>query len=244
MNSLSIVVPIYNEIENLNPLYDRLTAALEPLGRDYEILLIDDGSTDGSAEALRVLAERDRRVRVVRFRRNYGQTAAMQAGLEMAEGDIVVTLDGDLQNDPADIPAMLRMLDDCDAVCGVRVKRLDSFSKRISSKAANKFRAMMLGDRVTDAGCAFRAMKRRALCQLPGFKALHRFAPTILKLHGFRVAEMPINHRPRTFGKSKYGIGNRLGVGLADVAGMLWYRKRFFPPDRVLPEEPEALQKP
>jgi dolichol-phosphate mannosyltransferase len=230
---ISVVLPCYNEAGNIESMVRELRAALDPTARSYEILYVDDGSTDGSAQEIESLAEKEPAVRLVRHNRNYGQSAAFLTGFQHARGKIVVTLDADLQNDPADIPRMLQLLETADAVCGVRAKRRDTFTKRVSSRVANRVRDWLLHDGITDAGCAFRAVRCEALEQLPSFRALHRFLPTILKIHGYTVVETSTNHRPRVQGVSKYGIGNRLFVGIADIIGMRWYRRRFVPPGRV-----------
>lgn len=233
--SISVVLACYNEVENLEPMCSELRAALGPTGLSYEIIFVDDGSSDGTADKLWELAGKDPLVRPVLHRRNYGQSSALCSGFARARGDLVITLDSDLQNDPADIPRMISVLESehADAVCGVRKKRMDSWTKRASSKIANRVRGLILSDGIHDAGCAFRVMRREALQQLPCFRALHRFIPSILQWHGYRVVETPVNHRPRVLGVSKYGVGNRLFVGIADLIGMLWYRRRLFVPNRI-----------
>lgn len=230
---ISAVIPCYNELENIEPLVAELQAALDPTGHPYEIIYVDDFSADGSSEKLVELATRMPFLRVFRHKQNLGESAAILSGYEQARGDIVITMDADLQNDPADIPEMLKLLENVDAVCGVRARRQDSTIKKMSSRVANKVRHWLLNDGIHDAGCTLRVVRRHSLNQLPGFRGLHRFLPTILKIHGFHVLEMPVNHRPRTRGVSKYGIGNRLWVGIADIMGMRWYRKRHFPPNRL-----------
>ncbi|PKO17531.1 hypothetical protein CVU37_08560 [candidate division BRC1 bacterium HGW-BRC1-1] len=231
--AISIVLPCFNEAESLQPLLEEFIAVLAPMPEPYEIIVVDDGSTDGSPQHLAKLATQISGLRLVAHNRNFGQSAAILTGYDHAVGDIVVTMDADGQNDPADLPAMLRLLEDCDAVCGVRAKRQDSAVKKFSSRIANGIRGAVLGDGIHDAGCTFRAIRKSCLKQLPGFRGLHRFIPTILRFHGFRVMEMPVNHRPRTRGVSKYGVGNRLWVGIGDMLAMRWYRKRHFAPDRL-----------
>lgn len=228
-----MVLPCYNEVDNIEPLIAEIRAALEPTGRSFEIIYVDDFSTDGSYEKLLALAPQMSFLRVVRHRANYGESAAILTGYEHARGQLVFSLDADLQNDPADMPAMLRAIENADMVCGVRQNRKDTWVKRLSSKIANRVRAFVLKDGVSDAGCTFRLVRREALKMLPGFRALHRFQASIIRWHGFRVVEIPINHRPRTRGTSKYGIGNRLWVGIADLIGMRWYRSRHLPPHRA-----------
>ncbi|MGB9690787.1 MAG: glycosyltransferase family 2 protein [Candidatus Sumerlaeaceae bacterium] len=237
---ISVVVPCFNEEDNIEPLLRELETVLGKTGKPFEIIYVDDCSTDHSLA--RLLAARRSRpfLRVVRHKRNLGESAAILSGYEVAHGAIVFSMDADLQNDPADIPQFLAALEQADAVCGVRAKREDSWSKRMSSRVANKVRGFLLKDEIHDAGCTYRAIRREALVQLIGFRGLHRFIPTILKYHGFRVVEISVNHRPRARGYSKYGIGNRLWVGILDLIGMMWYRTRFFPPHRAEEIMPEA----
>lgn len=230
---ISVILPCYNEVGNIEPLIQELRDALDPLGRSYEIIYVDDCSNDGTTEKLQSLLPTMPFLRTIRHKTNYGESAGNLTGYENARGSIIAVLDADMQNDPADLPEMLRRLENADAICGVRGKRNDSFSKRISSRIANKVRHWLLNDDIHDAGCTYRVIRKDVLKQLPGFKALHRFLPTILKYHGYRVEEIIINHRPRTRGVSKYGIGNRLWVGIQDMFAMRWYRRRFFPPDRI-----------
>jgi glycosyltransferase involved in cell wall biosynthesis len=230
---ISVVLPCFNEVDNLEPLIAELQSVLGRVGRPFEVVYVDDCSTDGTTERLRDLCGRLPFLRLVRHRANFGESAGTLTGFEAARGDTIITMDADMQNDPADIPMLLEALKGADCVAGVRGTRNDSFSKRMSSRIANFVRRLMLNDGIHDAGCTFRAYRRDCLRQLMGFRALHRFLPTILKIHGFTVVEATINHRPRTRGVSKYGIGNRLWVGIQDMNAMRWYRRRFFPPDRV-----------
>ncbi|MBX7243939.1 MAG: glycosyltransferase family 2 protein [Candidatus Sumerlaeaceae bacterium] len=232
---ISVVLPCYNEVDNIDEMIAQLCAAIDSTGRTFEIVYVDDASSDGSFEKLQQLQKTMPFLVPVRHKTNFGESAAFLTGFERIRGSIVITMDADLQNDPADIPAMLRHLEaqNADAVCGIRRKRIDSGSKKISSRVANGVRGWILGDGIHDAGCTYRVMKRAAIQQLPGFRALHRFMPTIMKWHGFKVVEMEINHRARTAGVSKYGIGNRLWVGIYDMFAMRWYKRRFFPPNRV-----------
>lgn len=232
---LSLVVPVYNEEENLEPLVREIAAALEPIGSSYELLLVDDGSTDGGPAAMVALAGADPRIRVIRLKRNSGQSAALDAGFRFARGRIVVTLDADLQNDPKDIPRMLSELARADVVCGIRANRRDTWVRRLSSKVANGVRNRLTHEHVTDVGCTLRVCRRELLYDLPMFTGLHRFLPTLLKMQGGRVVEIPVNHRPRLHGVAKYGIGNRLWRALADLFAVRWMQKRWI--DRRLAEE-------
>ncbi len=232
---LSLVIPVFNEEENLPPLAGEIRAALDPTGLAYEVLFVDDGSTDGSPAVLRALAAADRRVRVVRQRQNAGQSAALDAGFRHARGEIVVTLDADLQNDPADIPRLLAELAGWDLVCGVRVHRQDDWVRRLSSRIANGVRNRATHESITDVGCTLKAFRAEVLRGLPMFTGMHRFLPTLARLEGARVKEVPVNHRPRLHGVPKYGIGNRLWRTLADLFAVRWMQKRWI--DRRLAEE-------
>lgn len=224
---ISVVVPAYNEVESLPPLFAELRAALAATGRTWELLVVDDGSTDGTAEALEAEAARDPRVVPLVLEKNAGQSAALAAGLSRVRGAIVVTLDADLQNDPADLPKLLAALAHADVVSGVRATRNDSWVRRVSSKIANGVRRAVLGDPVTDIGCSFKAYRREALEGLPMFVGVHRFLPALCVFRGARFAEVALNHRARAHGVSKYGVGNRLWRGLADLNGVLWLRSRL-----------------
>jgi glycosyltransferase involved in cell wall biosynthesis len=230
---LSIVVPVYNEEESLPRLWPEIREALEPTGLRFEVIFVDDGSRDRSAEIVRELRERDGRVRLVRLKTNAGETAATDAGLKAVRGRRVVVMDADLQNDPHDIPAMLQHLDHWDAVTGWRVNRAagDSWVRRVSSRIANRIRNRLSQESVQDSGCTFRAFRRECLRDLVLYRGFHRFIPTLLRMRGFRVLEMPVNHRPRRFGRSNYGIGNRAGRAFVDLLVVRWMK------DRVLRHE-------
>jgi glycosyltransferase involved in cell wall biosynthesis len=211
---VSIVVPLYNEVENVDDLHRELTAALEASGRSFELVLVDDGSTDGTRERLLALEARDPRVRAVLLRRNFGQTAAFSAGFDRSRGEVVVTSDGDLQNDPADIPALLARLeqDDLDMVCGWRRRRMDPLSKRVPSFFANRMISWTTGVRLHDYGCSLKAMRGDVARGIRLYGEMHRFIPAVASWMGVRLAEVPVNHRPRTRGRSKYGLGRTLRV--------------------------------
>ena len=231
---LSVVIPVHNEEDNLEPLMIELQQALTLTGRTFEVICVDDRSTDGSLAVLERLRAERPYLRVVRHRVNAGESAGQATGFAHARGDVIITMDADQQNDPADIPALLAALrDDVSGVCGVRRVREDNWVRRVSSRLANGFRNRVTGDRVSDAGCTYRALRRSALRELPVFNGLHRFIPTLLRYQGCKVEEIVVNHRARTRGKSKYGIGNRLWRGLADCVAMRWYRARCVPYDRV-----------
>jgi glycosyltransferase involved in cell wall biosynthesis len=211
---ISVVIPVLNETENVEDLHRELTAALAPLRRSYELVLVDDGSTDGTREKLLGLEARDARVRPVLLRRNFGQTAAFSAGFDRARGEIVVTSDGDLQNDPADIPRLVARLEqgDLDMVCGWRKSRKDPASKRVPSWLANRLISWSTGVRLHDYGCSLKAMRAEVVKGMRLYGEMHRFIPAVASWMGVRLEEIEVNHRPRTRGKSKYGIGRTLRV--------------------------------
>lgn len=222
---LSIVIPVHNEEQNILPLAEELGKALA--GMRAEFLFVDDGSTDTTREQLQEAARRDDRIRVAHLRRNLGQTAAMAAGFRLARGEAVVTLDGDLQNDPADIPALVAMLKDWDVVCGVRAKRRDTWLKRISSKIANGFRNWATGDNIVDTGCTLKAFRRSWLQNLELYRGMHRFLPTLLKMRGARVTQVSVRHRPRRAGQTHYGTWGRMVKGLGDVWAVRWMQRNY-----------------
>ena len=221
-----MVVPVFDERDNLEPLHRELAAALAGVSGGVEFVYVDDGSRDGSAELLATLAKRDERVRVVRFVANRGQTAAFDAGFRAARGEVVATLDADLQNDPADLPRLLAALERADVVNGVRVGRRDGAVRKLSSRIGNGFRNWMTHETVSDVGCSLRVMRASYLRRVKLYRGMHRFLPTLLRMEGARVVELPVSHRARRHGRSKYGIANRLFVGLADVFAVRWMQSR------------------
>lgn len=227
---LSLVIPLYNEADNIEPLYAELTAALEPLGRAYEVIVVDDGSRDASFARLKAVHARDPRWRIIRFRRNFGQTAGFAAGFAAARGEIVITSDADLQNDPADIPRLLeKMAEGYDIVSGWRVKRQEPFlSRRLPSMLANRMISWLTGVALHDYGCSLKAYRREVVKNVRLYGELHRFIPALASWMGVTVAEIPVNDRPRRFGKSKYGLSRTLRVllDLITVRFMLGYATR------------------
>jgi len=221
-----VVVPVFDERDNLEPLHRELAAALAGVSGGVEFVYVDDGSRDGSAELMATLAKRDERVRVVRFAANRGQTAAFDAGFRAARGEVVATLDADLQNDPADLPRLLAALERADVVNGVRVGRRDGAVRKLSSRIGNGFRNWMTHETVSDVGCSLRVMRASYLRRVKLYRGMHRFLPTLLRMEGARVVELPVSHRARRHGRSKYGIANRLFVGLADVFAVRWMQSR------------------
>jgi dolichol-phosphate mannosyltransferase len=226
---LSIVIPVYNEEDNLPLLWPEIREALAPTGLAYEVIFVDDGSRDRSAEIVRAFRDADPRVRLVRLKVNAGETAATDAGFKTVRGRYVVSMDADLQNDPHDIPGMLKQLDQWDAVTGWRVNRAagDSMLRRLSSRIANRVRNALTDETIQDSGCTFRAFRRECLNDLVLYKGFHRFIPTLLRMRGYRVLEVPVNHRPRRFGESKYGIGNRALRAFVDLLAVRWMKDRL-----------------
>jgi glycosyltransferase involved in cell wall biosynthesis len=221
MAVLSVVIPIKDECDNLRPLHERLRRTLDPLCvgpkprlADYELLFVDDGSTDGSFALLEVLAAADRRVKVIRLRRNYGQTPALQAGINWSKGDVLVTMDGDLQNDPADIPRLLDTLDEgYDAVLGQRKDRKDNFLiRKLPSLIANFVIRKVTGTPIHDMGCTLRAMRRDLAEALPLYGEMHRFIPVLAQMHGAKLAQIEVRHHPRTAGRTKYTLSRTVRV--------------------------------
>jgi dolichol-phosphate mannosyltransferase len=219
--AVSIVVPVFNEAENLAVLQFELRAALA--GLDHEIIFVDDGSTDHSADKI----ERAPNVRILRFEQNTGQSAALYAGIKAARGQTIVMIDSDLQNDPADISRLLAEISrGADLVCGYRAERKDKFTKRLTSRIANLVRSRFTKDYVRDTGCTLKAMRRECADTLVPFKGMHRFIPALVRGAGYRLIEIPVNHRPRRFGQTKYGFGSRAVRATMDMFGVRWLLSR------------------
>jgi len=219
--AVSVVVPIFNEEESMSILQAELRTALR--GLDYEIIFVDDGSLDRTAERI----EPAPNVRAIRFEKNAGQSAAIYAGLSAARGQSAVLIDGDLQNDPADIPRLLaEIARGADLVCGYRVKRQDTLVKRLTSWIANAVRSRFTKDGVRDTGCTLKAMRRECAGALVPFKGMHRFIPALVKAAGYRLVEIPVNHRPRRFGQTKYSLSNRALRATIDMFGVRWLLSR------------------
>lgn len=227
---VSVIIPVKDERDNLVPLTERLLKVLEADDRSraasFEILYIDDGSTDGSGPLLDQLALQYEPVRVRHFDRNYGQTSGFAAGFREARGELIVTLDGDLQFDPDDIPSLLPLAQRYDLVCGWRKDRHDDVVRKTSSRIAYFFRRTVLGDQVHDTGCSLKVFRRVVVERLQLFEGMHRFFPALARMHGFSVVEAPVRHYPRAHGISKYGIGNRLFRGLYDLVAVKWMQSR------------------
>lgn len=226
----SVVVPVRDEADNVGPLIAEIRVAMAPY-RPFEIVFVDDGSGDRTAENLRRIAGECRELRVFRHRRPAGQTAAIVTGVGRARGEVIVTLDGDGQNDPADIPALLARFGaaadrDRLLVTGLRARRMDSWLKRLASRIANAVRARLLGDATPDTGCGLKVFSRRAFLAMPAFDHMHRFLPALMLRQGGEVVSVPVNHRPRTAGATKYGVLDRLVVGVVDLVGVKWLMRR------------------
>lgn len=225
----SVVVPFYNEEANVAPLLEEIRAAMAPLG-DYEVVTVDDCSTDGTRAQLLACAA-DPHVRVLAHGRNRGQSAALCTGVEAARGTWVITLDGDGQNDPRDIPRLLSEVAVAKPpllVCGHRQKRQDNGLRLVSSRIANGVRSRMLGDDTPDTGCGLKVMQRAAFMKLPRFDHMHRFLPALVRRDGGGILSVPVSHRARLHGQSKYGVWNRLWVGIVDLFGVMWLKRRAF----------------
>ena len=223
---ISAVVPVYNEEENLPILVPKLLEVLRGLGKTYEVIFVDDGSSDGSGEVLRGMATRYSSIRILRFKANHGLSAALIAGIREARGDILVTLDSDLQNDPADIPKLLQELDHYDMASGWRQKREDPWLKRISSRIGNTVRNRLSGENIQDSSCTLRAFKRECMQEIWVFNGMHRFLSTLVKMKGYRIIEVPVAHHKRKFGKSKYNIRNRMVRTFVDLLVVRWMKCR------------------
>ncbi len=211
---ISVVIPAYNEEENIPILYEKLKGVLEKLGKDYEVIFVDDGSVDRTWERLKEIAEKDQRVKLIRFKKNYGQTAAMYAGFQHASGEVIITLDADLQNDSEDIPNLLEKLQEgYDIVSGWRKGRKDPFlSRRLPSMIANWIISKVTGVELHDYGCTLKAYRADIIKKLELYGDMHRFLPALTKRLGARITEIPVRHHPRLYGKSKYGIGRTVRV--------------------------------
>jgi dolichol-phosphate mannosyltransferase len=223
---LSVVVPFHNEGGNVVPLVQQIFSAFQNERRCIELVLVDDGSADDTWARIQELCRTDPRVRALCHSERSGQSAALWTGFKASRGDVILTLDGDLQNDPADLPRLLGELADCDLVCGVRLKRMDNSLRRLSSKVAHLARKLVLNADFRDTGCNLRAFKRSVLEVIPAFNGFHRFMPILARGGGATVKELPVAHHPRAAGQSNYGVWNRLGRGVYDLVMVRWYLKR------------------
>jgi glycosyltransferase involved in cell wall biosynthesis len=223
---LSVVIPFRDEALSLAALHDELASVLDGLPFASEIIFVDDESSDDGLAVAGLFAARDPRVRLLALSPHGGQSAALEAGFRAARGELVATMDADLQNDPADLPALIAALAESDCVCGIRVERGDDLVTRLASRAANAIRRRVLGDSIEDIGCSLRVMRRTHLERVKLFRGAHRFLPILLALEGARIREYPVRHRARRFGRSKYGVRMRLRVVWADLLGVAWLARR------------------
>jgi glycosyltransferase involved in cell wall biosynthesis len=223
---ISIIIPVYNEEESLPELFQELLEILEKISSNFEIIVIDDGSEDRSKAILKWFAKKDSRIKVVSFRNNCGQSSAFAAGFRNARGRVVVTMDADLQNDPHDIPLLLDKIKSFDVVCGWRANRQDPRIKKISSWIANRIRNWLSGEQIKDVGCSLKAFRRNCLQSFQYFNGMHRFFPTLIKMGGYSITEVKVNHRPRLYGQTKYGIRNRAFRGFIDLLAIRWMKHR------------------
>jgi glycosyltransferase involved in cell wall biosynthesis len=229
---ISVVIPVRDEVDSVATLAREIESAFAAAPQSWECVWVDDGSADGTRRVLEALHARDSRHQYVSLAGSSGQSAALAVGFQYATGRVVATLDGDLQNDPSELPRLIRHLDrGCvDMVTGIRVDRRDGWRRRVSSRIANAFRNSITGDRIRDVGCSLRAFYRECIADVPVFNGMHRFLPTLVRMHGFVVVEVPVGHRPRRFGRTKYGVHNRLWRGIADCLAVRWMRSRAVHP--------------
>jgi glycosyltransferase involved in cell wall biosynthesis len=225
---LSVVVPVFNERENVAALDARILEAIGRLGLiDWEVLYVDDGSQDGTGPMLDTIADKNLRARIIHFETNQGQTAAMDAGIHHARGQLLITMDADLQNAPEDMALLMdHLAEDVGCVCGVRTQRRDNWLRRVSSKIANAIRNRLSNDNVTDTGCSLKLYRRECFDHIKLFEGMHRFLPTLIKMEGYRVIEVPVSHHPRTAGDSKYGVWNRVFKSFVDLLAVRWMKNR------------------
>lgn len=226
---ISVIIPVFNESGNVVPLAAEVVASLGRQPLTFEVVFVDDASTDDTVQRVREVARQDGRIRVLRHARNSGQSAAIWSGIRHTRSPILITMDGDRQNDPADLIRMLEQLNGADLVCGHRVDRLDSWVRKVSSRVAFAARKQVLGANFKDTGCALRVFRRSAVEEILPFNGVHRFLPILVHRMGGRVLEVPVGHRPRVEGVSKYGVWNRVWRGLYDLLGVGWYLRRRLP---------------
>lgn len=223
---VSVVIPVYNEEQNVTGLLERIKEVFEPLGWSFEAIFVDDGSTDKTVEALQEQKRSKPWLRIIALDRNYGQTCAIAAGFGASRGAIIATLDGDLQNDPGEIPRLMEMLDGCDAVAGWRVDRQDPWLRRVATRIANGVLTKLSGESIHDSACSLKIYKRACIEGLTLYEGLHRFMPTLIRMRGFRVIEVPVSHHQRNAGKTKYGVWNRVFRAFVDLLAVRWMKKR------------------
>lgn len=222
----SVVIPLKNEEENIHDLISELEPVMKKLNEPWELICIDDGSTDDTLSILKDLSKQKNYLRTIVFNKNYGQSSAFDAGFRLAKGEYIITLDGDRQNDPTDIPKLLELIKDCDLVCGQRKKRRDPWTKKIISKLANAVRSRFCQDGVSDTGCSLKAYRRSCFEKIKMFHGMHRFLPALFLMEGFKIKEVPVNHRERVKGKTKYNFLNRSFNTVSDMFAVRWMNNR------------------
>lgn len=222
----SVVIPLKNEAGNIGALISELEPVMESLAKPWELICIDDGSTDNTREILEDLSKQKPYLHMISFQRNYGQSSAFDAGFKASRGEYIITLDGDGQNDPKDIPSLARLIPACDMVCGIRLTRKDTFIKRATSKIANLIRNMLVDDGIQDTGCSLKIYRKSCLDQIKMYQGMHRFLPALFKIEGYRIQQIPVNHRERLRGKSNYSFFNRSFNTIADLMAVRWMKKR------------------
>jgi len=222
----SIVIPLKNEEGNVKELLGEIKPVMDSVGQPWEIICVDDGSTDSTASILKDLTTKEKSLKVITFERNFGQSSAFDAGFKAAQGEFVITMDGDRQNDPNDIPKLIDALGDADLICGIRRKRRDKFFKRIISRVANRVRGRLCGDGMKDTGCSLKIYRTACLQDIKMYHGMHRFLPALFTIEGFSTRQVDVNHRQRAAGKTKYNILNRSFNTIADLFAVMWMRKR------------------
>ena len=222
----SVIIPLKNEEGNIVDLIEELEPVMKGLNKPWELICVDDGSTDGTLPLLQELQQKKEYLRLLIFSKNYGQSSAFDAGFKAAKGIYTITMDGDRQNDPKDIPKILETIQDCDLVCGIRSKRLDSLHRKVISRSANWIRSRLCKDGMTDNNCSLKAYRTESLKKIKLFEGMHRFLPALFKIEGFKLKQVPVNHRPRTEGLSKYNIFNRSLNTIFDLYAVIWMRRR------------------
>lgn len=222
----SIIIPLKNEEGNIKDLINELEPVMNDLGEPWELICVDDGSTDQTRQILKELAKRKKYLRILAMEKNFGQSSAFDAGFKRAKGEFTITLDGDRQNDPADIPKLLAAIGTSDLVCGIRLNRQDNWIKKITSFFANAIRSRVCHDGVTDTGCSLKVYRTSCLTRIKMYQGMHRFLPALFHIEGFRITQIPVNHRERVKGKSNYNFFNRSFNTVADMFAVHWMRKR------------------
>ena len=222
----SLIIPLKNEAGNIRDLINEIKPVMSSLGHPWELICVDDGSTDETNQILHALLPQNPQLQIITFKKNYGQSSAFDAGFKLARGQFVITLDGDGQNDPQDIPHLIELMNGCDLACGIRLNRKDTWSKRITSRIANFVRRKLCDDKVLDTGCSLKIYRKECLAHIKMFHGMHRFLPALFQIEGFRIAQVPVNHRERWRGKSNYNFFNRSFNTISDLLAVRWMKSR------------------